>query len=131
MSSRITFIVPEQFIAVTNQFAAAIGLSIEDLHTYKSALYKDLLNNLYAVSSAPYSQEIIDKLTGTINRPDWDINEEIDLTTVASVQANLLIYTYENLPLVINVNRITAVIEEDGHKVIEKLKLSKVNLGDI
>lgn len=89
MSINLTIAVPAAHLSNANQLALACGYSLNDALTYGEPLWKDAVGNLYSAASfnsAILAQSPMDPLT----RPEWDVDEQLDMTAAAQAQAAIL-----------------------------------------
>lgn len=89
---RITAVSPEALIFASNQLAMCLGYSEADGETFRGLNWQDAQGNLYAAASWEASDAWIESTTKPLVRPDWDVNEVIDMDAAEQAQASLVFW---------------------------------------
>lgn len=76
-------------MSIANDLAQVLGISIDDINTFKSASYQDSVGNKYAVTSLQAKSALIITADEPLVAPDHA--PEADLTSAAQAQAMLVI----------------------------------------
>lgn len=87
---RITCSCPAALVSDGNQLAMALGFSEADGQTYNGLNWQDAQGNLYAAASFEAREEWIAFAQAPLVRPEWDVNEVIDMVAAAQAQAALV-----------------------------------------
>lgn len=88
---RMTARCPEALISDANQLAGVIGECMEDVNTYGAARYEDTEGRLFSVASFQATEGLFEKVGGPLQRPEYDTEDEIDLTAAGRAQARLVL----------------------------------------
>lgn len=89
---RITAAAPADLVYDCNQYAMALGFSEADGETYRGLNWQDSLGNLYAAASFDAREEWIFSAQSSLVRPEWDVNEIIDMDAAIKAQQSLIFY---------------------------------------
>jgi len=98
---RLTFICPAAFIDDANHLAMALAFSLADGMTYrKPPKLQDANGNLYSAASSPVGPLFVSKATSSLVRPEWDVDNLIDMGAAQSAQALVRLWDgADNVPL--------------------------------
>lgn len=89
---RITCSCPAALVSDGNQLAMALGFSEADGETYRGLNWQDAQGNLYTAASFDAREEWIVAAQSPLVRPEWDVNEVIDMGAAARAQQALVFY---------------------------------------
>lgn len=121
--TRITAAAPEALVSDANQLAMALGFSEADGETYRGLNWQDAQGNLYAAASFEAREEWIAFAQAPLVRPEWDVNEVIDMVAAAQAQA-ALVFSLE--PVDADPAKLTAIGGMDGPAAVAAMGLSSV-----
>lgn len=122
---RITAVSPEALISDANHFAMCLALSEADGKTYRNLNWKDAAGNLYAAASFEAREEWVIAAQSVLSRPEWDVNEVIDMQAAERAQA-ALIFVLE--PVLASPENVTAIGGIEGPDALIALGLSPVEI---
>jgi hypothetical protein len=91
---RLTIICPAAHRDDANHYAMALGESEADGQTYGEPAWQDASGNLYSVASLPVSEGFIERATGTLERPEWDV-EPYSISMAAAGRAQALVQVWQ------------------------------------
>jgi len=91
----VTAICPESLIEQANHLAACLGIDKDDVKTFAHANWQDAQGNKYAHIHAAIKQGFIDGLQQPLQRPEWDINETVDVEAAQALLADSVFYNPE------------------------------------
>ena len=94
---RITAAAPEPLVYASNQLAMCLAYGPADGETYRGLNWVDASGNLYAAASFEARVEWITAAQTALHRPDWDVDEVIDMDAAAQAQAALVFSTNATL----------------------------------
>jgi hypothetical protein len=72
----------------------ALGESEADGQTYGEPAWQDASGNLYSVASLPVSEGFIERATGALERPEWDV-EPYSISMAAAGRAQALVQVWQ------------------------------------
>jgi hypothetical protein len=139
---RITAACPQALIADANQLAMVLCYGPADALTYGEPNWQDAAGNLYSCASFVAPKNLVERLQGELQRPQWDVfgattDEEgvvhpggggiIDMDAARRAQAALL-YSLE--PVAAMPNKLTACPGADGLAVLAAMGLVRIELED-
>jgi hypothetical protein len=87
---RITAAAPEALTYECNQLAMCLAYSIADGETYVGLNWQDTDGNLYSAASWEASDAWVGGASQPLVRPEWDVDEVIDMDAAATAQAALV-----------------------------------------
>ena len=90
---RITAAAPELLVSDANQYAMCLGFSEADGETYRGLNWVDASGNLYAAASFDALEEWVIFAQAPLQRPEWDVDEVIDMVAASQAQAALAFST--------------------------------------
>lgn len=125
----LTITCPAAHIASANHLAMALGGGPDDANTYRTPSWQDVDVNLHAAASHPVSKEYLESLRAPLVRPEWDVDETIDMTAATAAQAMLVFWQYseENpTPPLATPDTITAIAGPDGLDALAMMGLTRV-----
>lgn len=124
-TNKLTVLVPEALKDISNNLAAASGLSEYDLGTFNHAGYEDSENNKYCVISTMVTDAFLEKIGEPLVRPAFDVDHLIDMTKAAEAQA-LIRFNADDV-----LNFISAGVNVDPFEFIASagLTLIPIDLG--
>jgi hypothetical protein len=93
---RITAACPEAMISDANQLAMVLAFGPDDGRTYGPLNWQDADGNLYSAASWEARPEWINFAQAPLVRPEWDVDEIIDMVAAERAQA-VLVYSTEAL----------------------------------
>jgi hypothetical protein len=129
MALILTIACPEAHIAKANHLAMALGYSEADAQTYRNPSWQDTDGNLYACASLPVNQAFTEAAFAPLERPEWDVDEIIDLAAATEAQSLLVFWmpSEENpeAPLA-TPNTITAIGGPEGLEALVMMGLTIV-----
>lgn len=120
---RITCSCPELLIPDANQYALCLGFSEADGETYRGLNWVDAQGNLYAAASFEARAEWIIFAQAPLQRPLWDLLEDIDMVAAERAQA-ALVFSTEALSA--SPTNLTALGGMDGLSALVAMGLSVV-----
>ena len=130
---RLTIACPVAHIDIANHYAMVLGYSEADGLTYRNPSWQDADGNLYTLASLPVSGGFVSAATSPLVRPEWDIDESIDMTKAAQAQALVVLWAAGNEapPPLAALNQITAILGMDGADAIASMGLAAVAVDGI
>lgn len=120
---RITCACPEDLIPDANQYAMCLGLSEADSETYRGLNWTDAQGNLYAAASFDARDEWVIFAQAPLQRPLWDLLEDIDMVAAGRAQ-DALVFSTEALSA--SPTTLTALGGMDGLSALVAMGLSVV-----
>jgi hypothetical protein len=123
---RITVSCPEALIYSANQLAVCLSQSWEYENTFNSLSWQDEDGNLYSCASWEAPEAFLDQLNTPLQRPDWDVEEEVDMDAAALAYSSLVIWDGEGEITTAKNSTITAIVGPDGVAGVSSMKLSAV-----
>lgn len=120
---RITCSCPDALVSDGNQLAMALGFSEADGETYRGLNWQDAQGNLYAAASFEARDEWIAFAQAPLVRPEWDVNEVIDMVAAAQAQA-ALVFSLE--PIAADPAKLTAIGGMEGPDAMVAMGLMPV-----
>jgi hypothetical protein len=118
---RITIVCPEGLLAEANQLAMVLGVSHNDINTYKNLYWQSKDSGtikLYAAASFIVSESWLDKANAELVRPVWD--EELAIDMVAANKAKD-VFEINQTPINAQDNKITAMMGSNGVSAINSM----------
>jgi len=97
---RITVACPEALISDANNLAMVLAKSEADNLTYREPIWKDANGNFYAVTSFEVTEDWVTRAQAALVRPEWDVNNIIDMDAANRAQAALIFEVFPNIPAV-------------------------------
>jgi len=122
---RITIACPAQYIQDANQLAACLGFSMADAETYGPAVWQDSTDNLYSCASLDVSEEWFTAAQQPLIRPDWDIDNQINMDAASRAQA-LIVVSQETI--LATPSKITVIAGMEGVTAIQMMGISAITL---
>lgn len=95
---RITVACPEALISDANNLAMVLAKSEADNLTYREPTWEDANGNVYAVASFVAEEPWINRAQTALVRPEWDVNNFIDMDAANRAQAALVFEVLPNTP---------------------------------
>lgn len=89
---RITIACPAAHTDDANSLAMVLGYGPADGLTYSNVGYQDAGGNLYACASLPVGDSFVSTATSPLVRPEWDVDEIIDMAAANRAQALVTIW---------------------------------------
>lgn len=126
---RITAAAPEAMIADCNQLAMCLAYGPADGLTYVGLNWEDADGNLYAAASWEARPEWVSGAMQPLVRPDWDVDEIIDMDAATRAQAALVFWMPSEDtpdPILATPTALTAIGGMDGVPALGAMGLSQV-----
>ena len=95
---RITVACGEALISDANNLAMVLAKSEADNETYRQPTWQDTNGNVYAVTSFEVTEDWVNRAQSPLVRPDWDVNNFIDMDAANRAQAALVFEAFPNIP---------------------------------
>jgi len=95
---RITVACGEALISDANNLAMVLAKSEADNLTYRDPTWQDANGNVYAVTSFEVTEDWVNRAQSPLVRPDWDVNDFIDMGAANRAQAALVFEAVPNIP---------------------------------
>lgn len=122
---RITVACPEALVADANHLAMCLAYGPADGETYGTPCgWQDASGRLYSCASWEASDAFVAAAQGLLTRPEWDVDQIIDMDAAARAQALIRIWS-EDDPVTASPDYITAVIGVDGQAALSVLGVSQ------
>ena len=93
---RVTAAAPQSLVEACNNYAMCLAFGPADGETYGPLNWQDADGNLYSAASWEARPEWIDFAQAPLVRPEWDVDEIIDMDAAERAQA-VLVYSTEAL----------------------------------
>jgi hypothetical protein len=87
----VTFAAPETLVSDSNNLMMCLGTSLADGNTFASLNWQDASGGLYACSSWEATDAWLEALQAPLVRPEWDVDEDIDMAAAERAQAALVL----------------------------------------
>ena len=94
---RITVACPEALISDANHLAMVLAESEADNLTYREVAFEDANGNVYAVTSFEATEDWVNRAQTALARPDWDVNNFIDMDAANRAQAALVFEVFPDI----------------------------------
>jgi hypothetical protein len=132
---RLTVSCPEALRDDANQLAMVLAFGPPDANTYGALNWQDSEGNLYAAASFIAQPEWIAGATNTLQRPEWDTEEIIDMQAANRAQAALAVWLGGDSEDVLhppqaNPDALTVVAGDDGLAALAAMGLVQVPAPD-
>ena len=121
---RFTAAAHEAMIYDCNQYAMCLAYGPDDGKTYGPLNWQDAEGNLYSVASWEAPPEWVYAAQAPLVRPDWDVEEIIDMEAAERAQAALV---YSTEAMLVSPEALTAIGGMEGLEAVEAMGLSGVN----
>jgi len=121
---RITAAAPEPLVYASNQLAMCLAYGPADGETYRGLNWVDASGNLYAAASFEARVEWLTAAQTALHRPDWDVDEVIDMQAAAQAQA-ALVFSLD--PVIATTETLTAIGGMDGLAALAAMGLTAVD----
>jgi len=121
---RITAACPEAMTSQANNLAMCLGQSAADGLTFSNVAWQDGSGNLYACASFIASEEWVQSAQSPLVRPEWDVDEIIDMDAANAAQAAMIFWTPTDddpdAPLA-TPDHLTAVVGDNGRASLDAM----------
>ena len=117
----ITFASPEPLNSDSNNLMMCLGTSAADGLTFVNLNWQDANGVLYVCSSWEASDAWLEALQAPLVRPEWDVDNYIDMEAAERAQAALVVST-EAIPA--SPSNLTAISGMDALAAIEAMGLT-------
>lgn len=122
---RFVGICPESMMDAANQFSAVIGMSMDDARTYRSALWTDGKTK-FSIATHDADIDLNQVLSFPLVRPDWDVDEIINMTDAGTIASSCVISMGE-----ISGQKMNFLIGEHSVSNLLELGLSQIQIDEI
>lgn len=89
---KVTIACPAALIPQANHLAMCLGESLADGQTFRAPTWQDVAGGLYAAASWDAGAEWLVALQEPLVRPEWDADEEIDLSAAGQAQGATVVW---------------------------------------
>jgi hypothetical protein len=90
---RITAACPEAMMYEANNLAMCLGQSAADGQTFVNIAWQDDDGSLYSCASFEASEAWVESAQSPLVRPEWDVDEIIDMDAANAAQAAMIFWT--------------------------------------
>ena len=124
---RLTAAAPVAMIDDCNQLAMCLAFGPADANTYGATNWQDAAGNLYAAASFVARSEWVTAATNTLQRPEWDTDNLIDMDAARRAQAAMVAWLGGPDPMPqANPDALTVVAGDDGRAALLAMGLTPV-----
>jgi hypothetical protein len=127
---RLTAACPDAHRAAANHLACVLGASMADANTYGPPTWQDAQGNLYACASVEVGEEWLAAAQQPLQRPAWDVDEQIDMAAAAQAQGLISLWTGEGEPPLASPSALTVIVGMEGVDAVAAMGLTQIS-GDL
>jgi len=124
---RLTIACPAAWRPDANQLAMVLGYGPDDVETYGELNWQDAGGNLYACASLIVSDAFTTAAQSGLQRPEWDVDNIIDMDAARRAQAALV---FSLTPVMALPDNLTACAGDDALATLAAMGLTQVEVDE-